>query len=249
MTHPDHELLSAFVDDDVDASARARINEHLAGCGECAATLRALRATVSDLASLRDPPVSELDSAAVRSAVRKARQRTLRTSRWALAASGAAAVVVAIVAFSLRGGPARSGSASSATSLGRSGISATALTVEGTDYDRTTASALLQGGGTAAEPKAAAGSALTEQGIQKGPSADEFAPAFALDSAASRQAQACDTQVRSSTRSPIALERSIYARFDGVRAFFFVYSTQNHRELWVLRERDCYTLYFAQTSA
>ncbi|MDP9266599.1 MAG: zf-HC2 domain-containing protein, partial [Chloroflexota bacterium] len=52
--HPEY-LLSAYVDDALDAAERARVAAHLAACGLCASRARELSATAGLLRALPDP--------------------------------------------------------------------------------------------------------------------------------------------------------------------------------------------------
>jgi anti-sigma factor ChrR (cupin superfamily) len=56
-----HERLSEYLDDELDAAARAEVEAHLAGCGECRADLEALAAVVARAGTLTDaPPAADL---------------------------------------------------------------------------------------------------------------------------------------------------------------------------------------------
>lgn len=60
MDHLNDEL-SLYLDDELDAAARARVESHLSACAECRATMEDLRGLVRRAASLDDtPPVRDL---------------------------------------------------------------------------------------------------------------------------------------------------------------------------------------------
>ena len=97
-THPDPEQLSAYIDGELTGTDRDDLEQHLTGCSDCSATVRALRATLADMRALPSPVPSEQDQWALRSAIAKARRRPAeRYRRWIVGAGSAAAVAAAIV--------------------------------------------------------------------------------------------------------------------------------------------------------
>lgn len=56
MTEHWTDRLSDYIDDDMDASERAALEAHLAGCAACSSTLADLRTVVDEAASLEDRP-------------------------------------------------------------------------------------------------------------------------------------------------------------------------------------------------
>src|SRR5437660_8141806 len=97
-THPDPEQLSAYVDGELTGDERDDLEQHLTGCSDCSATLRALRATLADMRALPAPVPSEQEAWALRAAIAKARKRpATRYQRWAIAAGSVAAVAIAVV--------------------------------------------------------------------------------------------------------------------------------------------------------
>ncbi|TML77073.1 MAG: hypothetical protein E6G04_09365 [Actinobacteria bacterium] len=103
-THPDPEQLSAYVDGELTGADRDDLEQHLTGCSQCSATLRALRATLADMRALPSPAPSEQESWALRAAITKARKKPAeRYRRWVIAASGVAAVAIAVVVISTTG--------------------------------------------------------------------------------------------------------------------------------------------------
>lgn len=57
MTEHWIDRLSDYIDDDMDASERAALEAHLAGCAVCSSTLADLRTVVDEAASLEDRPL------------------------------------------------------------------------------------------------------------------------------------------------------------------------------------------------
>src|SRR5437016_10140266 len=103
-THPDPEQLSAYVDGELTGADRDDLEQHLTGCSQCSATLRALRATLADMRALPSPAPSEQEPWALRAAITKARKKPAeRYRRWVIAASGVAAVAIAVVVISTTG--------------------------------------------------------------------------------------------------------------------------------------------------
>jgi hypothetical protein len=102
MARHETEALWAFVSDELDAAARARVEEHLAGCEECTQKLAEVRQTRGLLHTAREdvPAVrwSEVDERLQVAAARKL-ARLERGPRWpwALVAAGAMAALVAFL--------------------------------------------------------------------------------------------------------------------------------------------------------
>ena len=61
MSDPWAERLSEYLDGELDAEGRSALEQHLVGCGDCAALLEQLRAVIARAASLEDrPPAGDL---------------------------------------------------------------------------------------------------------------------------------------------------------------------------------------------
>ena len=79
MTHKERELLSAFVDGELTSGERVLVEDHLRGCAECAAELRALRAVKSLAASAPRRPLPPAVLAAFEARASDSFARRLRT--------------------------------------------------------------------------------------------------------------------------------------------------------------------------
>lgn len=134
--------LSEYLDGDLDAAERARLEAHLAGCEECAATLEQLRDVVERARVAEDrPPANDLwpgiaarIGAADRSAVsdieaqrrrRRSRVRDLRIS-FSVPQLAAAGIALAIVSggagLLLSGGGSRAGQGGAPATVGRTSV-------------------------------------------------------------------------------------------------------------------------------
>src|SRR5437899_1116775 len=96
-THPDPEQLSAYIDGELTDDERDDLEQHLTGCSDCSATLRALRATVADMRAMPAPVPSAQESWALRSAISKARKGPAKRYRQWIAAAGTIAAVFAMI--------------------------------------------------------------------------------------------------------------------------------------------------------
>lgn len=95
MNHPG-DLLSAFLDGELDAAGRGAVAEHLAGCAPCRAEaddVAAARTAVRGLPMLQPPPGLLPGPRADRDRARRRRWVPM----WAASAAAAAAVVVGLV--------------------------------------------------------------------------------------------------------------------------------------------------------
>lgn len=70
--HADNEVLSAYLDGEVPASERARLERHLASCAECSARKSALEGVIGSVRALPPVTATEAEHAAMRRAVLEA---------------------------------------------------------------------------------------------------------------------------------------------------------------------------------
>ena len=115
--------LSAYLDDDLDASERAAIDAHLRGCAACAEELAGLRRLVTyarSVAALDEPPARDLWTG-IRARLEPPRAMAFAPRRVSLAVWQLAAAAVLLIAVSagtawfLRGGAAPAGGAQPVT--------------------------------------------------------------------------------------------------------------------------------------
>lgn len=118
-TEPTQDQLSAYVDNELDASERSQLDTHLATCSTCRSRLDALRQTVSALRALpmESPP---------RAFTVPAQRRQAVTRNWApIGWLGGAAAALLVVAFGIsqfHGFPGGAGTASSAINTSAGGV-------------------------------------------------------------------------------------------------------------------------------
>jgi hypothetical protein len=247
--HDEFDLLSAYVDGELDAAERARVDAHLPACSDCRATLDALRATVTELRALEDPIPSAQDSWALRGVVARARSDRSRTGRWTVAAAGVAASVIAIVALVLNsgggGGNVRSRLPGVTEAARDQTASAAVQILAGGTYTAKTVRSELLGGdlqpaskGDVTAPQAASGTrGFSNQNV-------------------SQQIARCETLTfKGETTTRRALRYVVGDWSDKGRttpAFFLIYDVPaakpDHAELWVVNRETCVTLYFAQAA-
>jgi len=252
-THDELEMLSAYLDDEVGADERARIDAHLPTCATCRRTLDALRATTADLALLTEPDVPAMDAWALRGAISRERATQGRIGKRIAALSGAAAAL-ALIAFgvaSIAGGSGTRQTADAPAELG--GISAlegpSLFTAQDGNYDADAAAGLLRS-------RANARRALTNAEAQSDSapaSADDryvlgTGDAAAISAADIQRIQACEAELGN---SKLEARAYIVARFEGTPADFMIYfvpGPNRHFEMWVV-DRTCYVLFLAQEPA
>lgn len=259
--HDELDLLSAYLDGELDAPDRGRVEAHLADCAECRRTLQALRMTVADLATLPEPAPSPQDSWALRAAVRRARRPVRRWERLAWGAGAAAAVLVGVLVVVQGQRSADRDAALTAKEAGRPGGASGPIFETGADYDEQSALARLATfGGEATLPTGTGGAPAEDR------STDTSAPAAAAQpgppasydlrasSAETKVADPppelarCERVVRGSTAEPLEALRFEIARYRGEPAFLMFFQTAGRIELWVMARADCRLLFFAQRS-
>lgn len=245
--HEESELLSAYLDGELTAADRTRVDEHLPSCADCRATLGALRATLADLRALPEPDLPGQVSWAVRAAVaRERRGLASRYRRWVAVAGGVAAAFVAVLAITVRGGQIADRAATGGA-FRAIGVPEVVSTDENYTRDSIAIkllelSAAEVGVGGQIEPQAAETTAplpLTED--------TAYAARVGRERAG---ASACDGVIRARSRTTMNLIYAEAALFEGTPAFILVYEvpagTPERAELWALRRTDCATLYAAQ---
>lgn len=265
-SHDELDLLSSYLDGELDASDRARLDAHMATCAECRTTLAGLQATIADLQTLPEPVPTPQDTWALRAAIRRARSPMRRWQRvaWASGAVAAAAIVFAAVTLPGNGtdgieATALSGRSENAgVALFESGENLTAadaqarlLTIAGvkTTLDATiptpTATPQFSGGGSSGAGTVPGGAPVS------GP----VAPAEAyMRSAESDQSGSfrtdidrCVGVVRSSTQDFLEPLQFVVATFESKPAFLLFFRSAERYELWVVdRTPDCGVLFFSQ---
>ncbi len=256
--HDQLDLLSAYLDGELDAADRAGIDDHLPECAECRRTLEALRATVGDLRSLEPVALDEVSAAFITDRVAEARRlavvspaRSKATRRWGWAAGAAAAGLLAIGLLSLRDVSRQGGN--SALRENTSGASDQQVTVlAGRTYDRASASAELAAFGTVAvdgSTERGTARSTSKDTLIPSPASGEYETGTAFTTAPPGLLECAEDVVRGAD-APLDPQRYEVATFEGREAYvlFFVApkGSPTRAEVWVLRPSDCFTLYWAQ---
>jgi len=257
-THPEPEQLSAYLDDEVDASERRRIESHLRTCSTCSATMTALRATVADLHELPSPEPSGQVSWALRSAVARARKAPAkRYQRWVMAAGSVAAVAIAIVVITQNNSPKKA-TVTNALQAPAAAAQASLVSVENQNFDETSASDLLSppstfGADTAVNGTSAGGSesqqkSATSLGGTPAP-ASQYAPASEAQlDAYLQKIQSCEQQLFANDTTVRTAVRYVVARFKNTPSYLLVYTVGSgsnaKTELWIVQQKDCFVRYY-----
>ena len=262
-THPHPEQLSAYIDGELTGTDRDDLEQHLTGCSDCSATLRAMRATVADLRALPSPVPSEQESWALRAAITKARKRPARLYRFGIAASGVAAVTIAVIVLSTNatnvGGNRRATAEASPTNgfhapvLGAAQVPATlgpTYSFDSTNYTSHSAKTLFSslqrtydtgevGAGVQNSP-ATAGSGTYLGRTPSGSHADA--------SVYRSRIAACERSVLSQDTASARPVAYIVGRYDSTPAFFLIYTVtsggKTKTEMWIVQQKDCYIRLF-----
>lgn len=244
-THPEHDLLSAYVDGDLDAAEQRTVDTHLAGCDEARALLRAIRATVADLALIDMPAMDPQVGFAIRSGLARERKLATRSKRYTWIAGAAAASLVAIFSVAI----VANGNNDSARTLG-GGTAATApdLLALG-DLSEQSVNEVLQG--YVRENftmEAAGGSPARDDAAGTGLAAEPETQPYGTTQDAATFAQCLRTIERESAAA--RLVRSLAATYKGEPAYLLIFEIPADRpervEIWVTTRDTCETRYFAQ---
>lgn len=258
--HDELDLLSPYLDGELDASDRARLDVHMASCAECRATLIGLQATVADLRMLPEPIPTPQDSWALRAAIRRARSPMRKWQRvsWAAGAVAAAAIVFAAVnlpgsnpAQDLASGALEAESASGVP-IFQSGQNLSAIDAQGRLLELVGITAGRSAAAPAAPYALDAVSPSPENQAAKGtgnalvtPATAEFS-AYAAPAGDRAAIERCVEVVRSSTQEFLEPIRYELATYESKPAFLLFFRTSDRYELWVVARGDCTLLYFAQ---
>jgi anti-sigma-K factor RskA len=92
--HPSDETLNEYLDNALDAPARANVDAHLAGCSQCTAQLEMWRALFSELDTLTEEPLARDLSAGVLARLPLVQPRVQPTLTWLFVIQALAAVLV-----------------------------------------------------------------------------------------------------------------------------------------------------------
>jgi hypothetical protein len=234
--HAELQMLSAFLDGELDTADRARVEAHLQSCSDCREVYDGIQATVSELRGDAEPVPSEQDSWALRASIASARraESSKRLPRFLIAGAGVAASIVAVIAFVSTNNTAGDKSALFGT--------ASAPQAFADDYNEASARELLAPTRTAAEamhmrsaPSAAPGGA-----------GGDVSGNYQADSGAT----APDACLKTVQPKDGALTQTFSARFKGTPAIFYIFEVPGRDpervELWVTSAVGCDTLFFAQ---
>jgi hypothetical protein len=251
-THPEIDLVSPFLDGELDDAARAAFEAHLAGCAECSAALAAIRATVGDLKLLGEAEMPEQASWAVRAGVAKARKRGARATRIAIATGSVAALLAGITAAVVHK-PATNTSAANAPGPAAVQMAdAPAIQTSDANYDASNARDVFDlAGGARTQDSAGAASG--------GPAYPASAPMATSPKRAAPEAmaplsfegfQTCVDRVRAGAHETARPVLYLVARYEGAQAFFMVFDVPAdapaREELWIVRPGTCAVLRLEQ---
>ncbi len=260
--HDELDLLSPYLDGELDASDRASLEAHMLSCPECRATLIGLQATVADLRTLPEPIPTPQDSWALRAAIRRARSPMRKWQRVSWAAGAVAAAAIVFVAVNLPGSNPRQDLASGAlqgerakgAAIYQSGENLTAadaqarlLDVAGIvpgavstpvpTFKESSSDSANQGAAPAGSLYAASPQASRELALLA--SAGEDDPTRAA-------IERCVGIVRGSTQEFLEPIQYEIATFESKPSFLLFFRSSARYELWVVSRSDCTVLYFGQ---
>ena len=103
MSHLEPEILSAYVDDAVDADERARIDAHLPGCAHCQGELDALGFVRASARTLERPAIPELHRKQLWREINRTRRAPATKWRALVAVAGTAAAIAAFSGLTMLG--------------------------------------------------------------------------------------------------------------------------------------------------
>ena len=255
--HPDPEQLSAYIDGELTGTDRDDLEQHLRGCSDCSATVRALRGTLADMRALPQPVPSEQTSWALRSAIAKARKKPAeRYRRWMVGAGTVAAAVIAIVAISLNTHSPRQTFGETASGVNNppvAGLAASAIQVDPTtNYNQDSAAALLSSYATT-KTTAGAVAAPSAAGSRLGPTSQTFDANMSSPSSTDQARYAakigtCEGSIFPRGSSGARAVAYVVGKYESTPVFFLVYSVvasgKSKTELYTVRQSDCYILLF-----
>lgn len=245
--HTEFELLSAFIDGELDANEQERVAAHLPSCAGCRQMLEALTSTMTDFKSVETPQPSAQDSWALRSAIASARAagtKRGRVPRLATALAGVAAVLAGITISITSLTNSAKDAASPATFAEAGGARS-----ENADYDQTSATQLLATRWRSFQ--------RSTDSAGTGPKSGDPAPAAASAPAQSDLEASYDRSLQTLGRCQSAippaggtLEDAFQATYEGTPAYFFILrvpaDASQRLELWVMSVDTCDVLFWAE---
>ena len=264
-SHDELDLLSPYMDGELDASDRSRLDAHMTSCAVCRTTLTGLQATLADLKTLPEPTPTAQDSWALRAAIRKARSPMRKWQRVSWAAGAVAAAAIVFAAVTLPGGNpatdlasgALQGERAAGVAIYQSGENLTAADAQA----RLLAVAGIVPGAVSAPMaaptplEAAAGSpnATTDNKDSAfSATTPEVARQLSVLAAAGEDdpmraaIERCVNVVRGSTQEFLEPIQYEVATYESTPSFLLFFRTSGRFELWVVARSDCNVLYFGQ---
>ncbi|MGH2795449.1 MAG: anti-sigma factor family protein [Actinomycetota bacterium] len=250
--HDELELLSSYLDEELDASERARLDTHMTSCVECRETLVALQATIADLKALPEVAPTPQDSWALRAAIRRARSPMRKWQRISYAAGAVAAAAIAFVVMTLPGdnggrGTALQAESASAVPVFQSGqnlqpvdAQARLLSLAGVTTQRDAISAPVPAAGGVTE-----GTTTDTAGKVVAPQPESYS-AYAATPDDRAAIERCVMVARESTQEFLEPLRYEIATFESKPAYLLYFRSGERYELWVVQRSDCEVLYFSQ---
>lgn len=254
--HDELELLSSYLDGELDASERSRLDTHMTTCAECRTTLAGLQATIADLKALPELAPTPQDSWALRAAIRRARSPMRKWQRISYAAGAVAAAAIAFVVMTLPGDGGRdlalTGEDASAVPVFQSGqnlqavdAQARLLSLAGVTTQRdeisAPAAAPLAGGASEGATTDSAAKVVTPQ--------PENYAAYSVTTDDRAAIERCVDVARSSTQEFLEPLRYEIATFESKPAYLLYFRSGERYELWVVARSSCDVLYFSQAGS
>lgn len=252
MSHLEPELLSAYVDDAVDATERAHIEAHLPGCDDCRAQLDALGFVRTSARTLERPTIPELHRKQLWREINRTRRAPATKWRALVAVAGTAAAIAAFAGLTMLGSTSGPNVRALDISVEDAG-SVSARDLE--SYLATTMfssdSAITETGGGASEgigatdpqaPTAAAAPAPTIDG-QRAEDAGSDASKTVNHGA---QIARCEEIIEPGGEGGAIAIRYLVATYRGSEAYVLVYdiprADPTHREVFVVTRTECEVL-------
>lgn len=240
MSHIDPELLSAYLDHELNSAELAQADGHLVSCSECAELLDSMKFATSAVRGLEEPVMPELHRKQLFKEINRARRAPANKWRALVAVGGTAASVVAFAGLMMIGGGAGPNVAAGEAEIQRDGSSWTAE-----DLNSLLAPALIEAapqaatgkGSTDAEgrPAAAASSDIAE------PAEDSMAQYSEVNHGA--RIAHCESSIKPGGQAGAIAVRYIIAEYEGTPAYILLYDVPRKKptgkQLFVVAQADC----------
>lgn len=248
MTHPEHDLLTGFVDGELSERELSTVETHLEGCVTCATVLEDVKQTRALLRTLPQPEISELHRKQLWREINRARRAPANLWRALVAVGGTAAAIVAFVGITMLGTNKDSSVLASEVTIENTASNYSAADLELWVIDRDTAPLALEASGVSKDD-ATATPTPSNPTVSAAPASPLPSGVAAPEANNGALIARCESEFKPGGDDGAKALRYVIGSFEGTPAFLLAYETPRDKptriEIYAIAVDDCRVLYRA----